>query len=124
MTFVYSGTTVTVTGAIYPVDRKVTRKQNRLKAENGAAIVYDRDQEQAFIAINLTGTHAEHVDIRNFFIGSVLFQKYAFTLTPDTGVNLGNGDGVAVTARYFSSNFVETMAQYHSYSYQLLLRIE
>jgi len=124
MTLSYSGTTITITGTILPVSRKVTRKQNRLKNEAGAAVVYDRDQEQTQIVLNITGPHTSHAAIRNFIITTILFQKYPFTLTPDIGVNLGNGDGVAVTARYLSSNFAEIMMAYHSYGYQLALRID
>lgn len=124
MTFEYDEITVTVHGSIYPLTWKVTRKQNRLKDQAGAAVVYDRDQQQEFIVINLTGTHSEHAAIRNFIISTVCFQQNTFSVIPDAGVDLGNGEGLEVTARYFSSNFSEIMNQYHSYTYQLILRVE
>lgn len=124
MTFQYEETTVTITGSIYPLSWKVSRKQNRLKDQSGAVATYDRDQHQEFVVINLTGTHSEHAAIRDFIISTVCFQQTPFSVIPDAGVDLGNGEGFEVTARYFSSNFSEVMNQYHSYTYQLILRIE
>jgi hypothetical protein len=122
MTFQYSTTTVTITGAAYPIQYRVTRKQNLQKYENGAAVVFDRDQRQNFIIIEIAGTHAQHEAIRDFIRTVVLFSKYAFTLTPDAGVDIGNGVDATASVRYWSSNFIETMTQYHSYRYRMVLR--
>lgn len=124
MTLVYSTTTVTITGSAYPIQYRVKRKQNRQKYENGAAVVYDRDKTESFIVLEIAGTHSEHEAIRDFIHTKTLFAKNAFTFTPDAGVDAGGGDGVAVSVRYWSSNFVESMVQYHSYRYKMLLRAE
>lgn len=125
-TFVLGGSTITFTGFIFPFIHTYSHHQNRDTAEDGTARVYDRGVTERFIGINLNEkNHANATtNLRTFIITTVTFSKLTFTFTPDAGMNVGNGDGGAVTVRWWNGNLVEHQWAYQKYDYDILLRVE
>ena len=124
MTFSYNGNTVTFDGALFPISYESQRHQNVGVSEDGTALVYDRNVLEEFIHLEIKDDHDNLTNIRNFINTIVKMQLYAFTFTPDSNINVGNGDGGAITVRYWASNFVEKQQIYHRYVYAMTLRRE
>ncbi|NUO19943.1 hypothetical protein HUU59_10890 [bacterium] len=103
MTLQYSATTVTLTGRLeprLPLDIQPERLQNIGEYEDGTLEVDDRDVTIWVATFYIRGmTQAQLATLRNFFINTVKGSKHEFTLTPGASVDLGVGNGTAVTAR-------------------------
>lgn len=125
-TFVLGGTTVTFTGFVFPFIHTYDHHQNIGRAEDGSVKAYDRSVTERFIRINLKEKNHTNAttNLRNFIITTVTFGKLTFTFTPDAGMNVGNGDGGAVTVRWWAGNLVESQWAYQKYAYDILLRVE
>lgn len=105
MTLQYSSTTVTLTGrtgARKPLDIQPERLQNVGEYEDGTIEVYDRDVVVWVATFEVRGMNQSQLaTLRGFFLNVVKGSKHAFTLTPDSGVDLGAGNGVAITVQLF-----------------------
>ena len=125
-TFVLGGSTITFTGFIFPFVHTYSHHQNRDIAEDGTARVYDRGVTERFIGINLNEKNHTNAttNLRTFIITTVTFSLTTFTFTPDAGMNVGNGDGGAVTVRFWGGSLVEHQWAYQKYDYDILLRVE
>ena len=125
-TFVLGGTTVTFTGFVFPFGHTYDHHQNIGTAEDGSIKAYDRSVTERFIRINLKEKNHTNAttNLRNFIITTVTFGKLTFTFTPDAGINVGNGDGGAVTVRWWAGNLVENQWNYQKYAYDIILRVE
>ena len=124
MTFVSGVTTVTLNGAIYPFTYTLDRHQSVGISGDGTARVYDRGPTEQYIGIQLRDDHSNLTNIRSFIETTLVFRKNTFTFTPDSGVDVGNGDGGAVTVRYWGGTFMESQNFYHGYYYDIILRVE
>jgi len=125
MTFNKDTTTVTFNGVILPADYKSLRHQNRGISGNGAVRVYDRSVLEEFITIAIKEPHSNLTNIRNFINTTIKHSLESFTFTPDSAHNVGNGDGGAITVRYWDPiPFKETQGPYHKYKYVITLRRE
>lgn len=124
MTWVNGATTVTITTAGYPLKTEWTTKQNRMKFEDGSVAVYDRDRWQVFYTFNIRLKNSTHAALRDFIRSTLTYRYNTFTLTPDAGIDLGLGDGVAVTARYWDSNLMEDWSKYNTQDFQVKIRLE
>ncbi len=125
-TFVLGGSTITFTGFIFPFVYSQDHHQNAGIAEDGTARVYDRGVTERLIGIKLNEKdHANATtNLRTFIITTVTFSKLTFTFTPDPGINVGNGDGGAVTVRYWSNKLVENQWAFQKYAFDIVLRVE
>ncbi|MCL4305064.1 hypothetical protein KJZ99_04070 [bacterium] len=107
MTLQYSSTTVTLTGrtgARKPLDVQPERLQSVGEYEDGTIEVYDRDVVVWLATFEIRGmSQSKLAELRNFFLHTVKGSKHQFTLTPDSGVDLGAGNGVAVTCQLFGN---------------------
>jgi len=110
--------------AEYPLTYEMNRFQNKGISEDRQVIIKDLSLLEEFITINVKDFHNHVTEIRNFIIEICKFALNTFTLTPDAGHDLGNGDGGAVTVRYVSSNFIETQYKYQRFKYQFKVRVE
>ena len=117
MTFVSGATTVTFTGTLYPTEYESERHQNYGESGDGTIRVYDRSVKVQFIRIDVRDDHDNLTNIRSFIEDTVKMRHTTFTYTPDAGHNVGNGDGGAITVRYWLSNFIERQTSYHIYRY-------
>lgn len=105
MTLYHAGTatTVTLTGRIeprFPLDIQPVRQQNVGEYEDGELETYDRDVTVWTATFEIRGmTQAQLASLRNFFVNIVKGSKNAFTLTPGASVDLGAGNGTAVTCK-------------------------
>lgn len=124
MTFSKSGITVTFNAVLYPANYEGSRHQNFGLSEDGTCRVYDRNVREALIHLIIKDTHTNLEAIREFIMQTVSQRLYTFTFTPDTNHNVGNGDGGALTVRYWASNFMEKQYAYHRYQYEIILRKE
>ena len=124
MTFQLGATTVTIDAMLFPVERRATRHQTFSTAGDGTRRVYDRGFNDENIKLVIKDDHDNLTNIRTFIEDTVKMRLTPFTLTPDSGVDLGNGDGTGITARYWDSNFIETMVSWHQYRYILQIRKE
>ncbi len=124
MTFTKDATTVTFDGALWPLDYESMPHQNTGISEDGTVRVYDRNVTEKFIHLEIKDYHDNINNIRSFIETIIKFKKETFTFTPDSEVDVGNGDGGAITVRYWNSNFIEKQIAYHRYTYIMTLRRE
>ena len=124
MTITSGANTVTFDATLYPVNRQVQRHQSYSISGDGTARVKDRAIKNEMFTLLIKDDHDNLSNIRSFIENKVKLRLTAFTLTPDPGVNLGNGDGGAVTVRYWDSNFIETQYTYQRYKYTMQFQIE
>lgn len=124
MQFSKGGTTVTFEGALYPLGYESARHQTAGISEDGTVRVYDGGVLEEYITLEIKDGHDNLTNIRNFINNTVKMRMEAFTFTPDPGMNVGNGDGGAVTVRYWASSFAEKQESYHKYRYTMTLRRE
>lgn len=105
MTLYHAGTatTVTLTGRIeprFPLDIQPDRLQNVGEYEDGTLEVDDREVTVWTVTFEIRGmTQAQLATLRNFFQNIVKGSKEQFTLTPGASVDLGAGNGTAVTVQ-------------------------
>ncbi|HEA19667.1 hypothetical protein LCGC14_1529940 [marine sediment metagenome] len=125
-TFVLGGSTITFTGFIFPFVHTYEHHQNIGVAEDGSVKAYDRSVTERFIGIKLNEKNHTNAttNLRTFIITTVTFTKDTFTFTPDSGMNVGNGDGGAVTVRWWGGSLVESQWAYQKYAYDIILRVE
>lgn len=105
MTFTYSATTITVgNGLILPTTLPdVTHAETRGTFEDGSPYVYDHATNEYLYECRVRCTETQKNDLFTFIKNTIQFGKYAFTVTPDSGINWGRDNGVALTAvRYWS----------------------
>lgn len=125
-TFVLGGDTVTFTGFIFPFKYTQDHHQNIGVAEDATVRAYDRGVTERFIGIKLN--EKDHTNattnLRTFIITTVTFSKDTFTFTPDAGINVGAGDGNAVTVRYWARSLVENQWAFQKYAFDIVLRVE
>ena len=124
MTFANNGTSVTFSGIIYPVPYSSRGLQSWGTSKDGTVRVYDGDLNEEFISLLIKDDHSNLADIRSFIQVTAVYRKNTFTFTPDAGHNVGNGDGGAITVRYWEDRFTETQYIYQLYRYEYLLRKE
>ena len=105
MTFVSGGTTVTLRGTKYPFSQPKRRIQNRGETADGSAKVYNFDVDLHYVDLVLAMSAAEESDLRSFFETTVDFSLTEFTFTPESGMDLGNGDGGAVLCHLWQDDF-------------------
>lgn len=122
MTFSYGATSVQVHGIIMPFQLAMQRHNSVGLAANGVVKVRDEGVVESFIDVMIRENHDAMYQIRHFFKETVKLSKLPFTLSPDPGVDLGAGDGVALTVHFWSSDFMESMFAWHQYEYNLRLR--
>ena len=104
MTFTYSATTITVgSGIILPATiPDIEHKETRGIFEDGSPYVYDHAVNDYFYECKVRCTETQKNDLFTFIKNTIQFGKLAFTVTPDSGVNFGRGNGNALTAvRYW-----------------------
>ncbi|HUX54255.1 MAG TPA: hypothetical protein VMV56_07570 [Williamwhitmania sp.] len=123
MTFVYGATTITFTGALWPFENEIGRHQNFGIAADGTLRVYDRGYDEEFIRLEIMSGHANLTGLRAFIKTTIKFMKTSFTFTPDTNIDVGNGDGGAVTVNLWQTNLIEKQEAYHRYRYFITLRV-
>lgn len=125
-TFVLGGDTVTFTGFIFPFMHSYDHHQNIGVAEDATVRAYDRGVTERFIGIKLNEkNHTNAItNLRTFIITTVTFSKTTFTFTPDPGINVGAGDGSAVTVRWWNSKLVENQWAFQKYAFDFVLRVE
>ena len=99
MTWVRGGTSVSITTTGYPLKTDWGQKQNRIRMENGDVDVYDRGKLEVFYTFTIRLTQSTFAALQTFIRDTLAYRYNTFTLTPDSGVDLGLGDGVAITAR-------------------------
>jgi hypothetical protein len=125
-TFVLGGSTITFTGFVFPFNYSHEHHQNIGVAEDASVKAYDRSVTERFIGIKLN--EKDHTNattnLRTFIITTVTFSKLTFTFTPDTGINVGNGDGGAVTVRWWSPSLLENQWMFQKYAFDMILRVE
>lgn len=106
MKFTYSATEITVPGVSLPARNipNIVHIQNRQKADDGSVTVYNGDRNEWYWEINLRCTEAQKTAIFSFVIDTILFSTHEFTITPETGVNLGAGAGIAFDCHYWGDD--------------------
>ncbi len=125
MTFTYSSTSIVFKGSLYPFTASYKRFQTAgVSADGQTVAVRDEAIEEVYWKIILHEPHSKISDIRSFLLNTVGIQKYYFTFTPDSGMDLGGGAGVAQYARLWSANFIDTMHAWHQYRFEMILRKE
>jgi len=72
-----------------------------LSYDNGPTIL------RGVIRVNYV-TESEATSFRNWLRNSVRYRRYSFTITPESFIDLGMGEGVAVTDAYFDSTDAST----------------
>ncbi len=123
-TFSYGGTTITLSGILFPINYEGARSQNSGEAEDGTVRVYDRSVKIQYSRFVIKEPHANISALRTFIEDTVKLRLNPFTFTPDAGQNAGAGDGTAITARIWQSNLSEEQYTYHRYRYSIVLRRE
>lgn len=123
MTFKTGAYTLTFTGHLWPFEFEYGRAQNFGIAEDGTLRVYDRGYNEEFIRLEIDDTHANLTGMRIFIKDYLKFMKTAFTFTPESNINVGNGDGGAVTVNLWQTNIIEKQESYHKYRYFIILRV-
>jgi len=124
MIFTKDTSSVTFKATLFPLVFQTERTQHVNVAESGQMRVYDRGTQAKFIKLQIRDNYTNLLAIRDFINVTCNMMANTFLLSPDTGIDMGNGDGGAMTVRYWDSNFVEIQNFYHQYFYELLLRIE
>ena len=99
MTFTRLGNSVTVKGVQLPFARSESPMQNMMTAINGKVFVYNRNWREDLIQIKVIDSIANIETLRAWMQANIVGSLNSFTLTPDTGVNAGNGNGQPVTVR-------------------------
>jgi len=122
MTFTYGATSLQVNGIILPYSMQINRYQSLGIASNAAVKIRDEAVSELFIDMVIREGHRKLASIRSFFEDTVKLSKYAFYLLPDSGIDFLGGDGVQISVIYWSSDFIESMPNWHAYEYNLRVR--
>ena len=122
MTFTLGANSISVNGSLYPSTFEYHKHQLAGEAADGTPMVRSRSVEAYTMTVSLD-EHNNFSDIRDFFKDTVKLRKAQFTFVPDADQNAGAGDGSAVLARYWSSNFIEERIANNRSGYELVLRI-
>lgn len=123
MTFTYSATSVTLPGSIAnSTEVSVEKQQNVLEYEDGSVDVRDRSVGKWFIKLRFFTDSSTANSVRSFMHETIQYQRYAFTFTPDAGIDAGAGAGVAVTARLWQKNYTEKYITSNRVEFSLILR--
>lgn len=110
MTFVYSGTTVSISdGIILPANDlpRMEHWQTRNRAADGTEYVFNHDVTEWWILASMRLSNANRSALRSFLQSTVEFAEKQFIFTPDTGVDAGAGDATAVAVRYWDDSWAE-----------------
>jgi hypothetical protein len=122
MIFTKDAVSITVNGIILPLELDIKRYQSVGVATDATAKIRDESMDEIFYRVIIRENGRKMSNIRSFFINTTVLAKYPFSLTPDSGVDLGSQDGTAVTVNYWASDFMETMFAWQHYEYNLVLR--
>jgi len=123
MTFTKSPTTLTLSGSLYPCSVEFKQQQLAGISADGDVLIRDRSgADEVFVKIVLPAKHNNYDSIRDFITDTVKMRKETFTFTPDSGVDVGAGDGVGIYVKYWSDNFTERMRAWGSFVYEIILR--
>ncbi len=91
----------------------------------GQLIIYSAGYEEKIIEVSVKFTaYSEILDLKNFIENSAVFRKNIFQIVPDSDIDLGNGLGAAVNARYWSDEFKYSIENNKFYTSELKFKLE
>lgn len=109
MTLVYGATTVTINTALFPAVVIPSHNDTIGVSEDGQAAGYSFGSTTYTVKLTIRCDATLRTALRSFYTTTVLGRTREFTLTPDTGVDLGAGAGTAITtARIWDADFQES----------------
>lgn len=102
MIFTYNLTVVTLPankfGVPYPEFENHTIQ---IVATDGQVTCYQGLYTEIFISVRLKLKEAQRAELRDFFMDTVKWGLLPFTVTPDSGIDIGNGAGVELGDVYY-----------------------
>lgn len=99
--------TVDLPGPEFGHTYRVERYQNIGIAENGDVLAYDKQVNSYWIKCRIQCSYAGATALRDFLTSTVKFGYATFSLTPDNGVDIGNGLGGSVAVRWIPGIYEE-----------------
>jgi hypothetical protein len=117
--------TVYTDDVIFPV--KIIRRKKSLSIINtiGEVTSYSSGYEEVFIEMTLKlFDQVKITALKNFLIVNADYKKNSFQIIPDAGIDLGNGAGISVSARYWSEEFNSSYDRDGFYNINLMFRKE
>jgi hypothetical protein len=112
-------------GLAWPVKIQYRKLQSRSLSASGIARVYSSNFEEVLITIKLPGKDELLADsIRSFIRSTANYAANIITLTPESSIDLGNGKGIPVNARYWSDNFDYVKNAKNSFDFEFTFRRE
>jgi len=124
MTLTKDATIVELPGALFGLEYGIEHYQHTGESEGGDAKVYDHQVNRYIIKASVRISDSQRADLRSFIRDTIVFAKETFTLTPDSGIDLGAGAGNDVTVRYWPSSYKEKAYAPGRYEVSLTFRRE
>lgn len=91
----------------------------------GQLIIYSAGYNEKILEVSVKFTaYSEILDLKNFIENTAAFRKNIFQIVPDSGLDLGNGLGAAVNARYWSDEFKYSIENNKFYTSELKFKLE
>jgi len=127
--FVKGSTTIEFDASALPITITRERSQNVIESENNDVFVYDRGFTKTFFGLKVStersnNTFADISSINDFIQNVVVYRLHTFELHPPDIINLGSGDGVEVTVRWWGDVLNEVQDRVQIYDYDMMLRLE
>lgn len=122
MTFASGATTLTINRCHYPVTQSVEHRDTVGETENGTVYAYDFDTDIRIIKMQVSGDETFRAALESFYLTTVNGRTNTFTVTPDSGINLGAGAGAVITARFWDNGIDEVLSAWNLYRMQITIR--
>lgn len=93
-----------------------------LTATDGSVVAYSGAYEEMFINIRLHLKESQRLALRAFFMDAVHWSTLEFQMTPDLGIDLGNGAGQPLYVRLWQDTYAEVPIAYGVWEVAFVLR--
>jgi hypothetical protein len=126
MNFTYGATTITISspnGLLYPLNIRRIHWDTVNETENGVVLAYDHSVDTWIVNMRIRCNKTLRDSLESFYRNTLGGRSLAFTITPDTGVDLGAGTDTDVqTARIWDASFSDQMTAWNYFIVELTIR--
>lgn len=123
MIFTYGATVVTLPANRFNNQYPGFKHQvDTLTATDGQVVTYAGAFAETFINVRLNLKNSQRSALRSFFMSTVYWSALEFQVTPDIGIDLGNGVNQPLYVRLWQDTYAEVPIAYGIWEVAFVLR--